>query len=168
MIGLWVESTTIKQFKITLKKTWLTVVSIAQNTQSLNFNLKNNSTVYKHITSHFPVHRYSPIGILFLVAAKIVEMEDPEKTFQQLMYYFITVMTGLVIHGFVTLPLIYFVIVRRNPFKFMYGVTQALVTAIGTSSRWGWPCVPAHCIKKCARFCDTFQQELAVEIILKN
>ncbi|XP_069127166.1 excitatory amino acid transporter 3-like [Argopecten irradians] len=77
---------------------------------------------------------YSPIGIIFLVAAKIVEMEDPAKTFEQLLYYFITVMAGLVIHGFITLPTIYFIIVRKNPFKFIYGVTQALVTAIGTSS----------------------------------
>ncbi|XP_033738552.1 excitatory amino acid transporter 1-like [Pecten maximus] len=77
---------------------------------------------------------YSPIGIIFLVAAKIVEMEDPEKTFQQLLYYFITVMVGLIIHGFITLPVIYFIIVRRNPYRFIYGVTQAVVTAIGTSS----------------------------------
>ncbi|XP_060077404.1 excitatory amino acid transporter 1-like [Ylistrum balloti] len=77
---------------------------------------------------------YSPLGIIFLVAAKIVEMEDPAKTFQQLLYYFITVMAGLIIHGFITLPVIYFTIVRKNPFRFIYGVTQAIVTAIGTSS----------------------------------
>ncbi|ESO88194.1 hypothetical protein LOTGIDRAFT_71933, partial [Lottia gigantea] len=77
---------------------------------------------------------YSPVGVMFLVAAKVVEMDDPEKTFQQLAYYFLTVMAGLFIHGFVSLPLVYFLFVRKNPFRFIYGVLQAIVTAIGTSS----------------------------------
>lgn len=70
-----------------------------------------------------------------MVAAKIVEMDDPEKTFHQLVFYFITVVSGLVVHGFITLPLIYLAVVRRNPFRFIYGVMQPLVTALGTSSR---------------------------------
>ncbi|KAK7100835.1 excitatory amino acid transporter 3-like [Littorina saxatilis] len=77
---------------------------------------------------------YSPIGVLFLVTEEVVSMQDPQQTFEQLSFYFITVMAGLAVHGFVTLPLIYFVICRKNPFKFMYGVLQALVTALGTSS----------------------------------
>ncbi|KAK3102562.1 hypothetical protein FSP39_012210 [Pinctada imbricata] len=90
---------------------------------------------------------YSPIGILFLVAAKVVEMEDPEKTFEQLMYYFITVMTGLIIHGFITLPMLYLVIVRRNPYKYIYGVVQALVTALGTSSSSATLPVTMRCLE---------------------
>lgn len=77
---------------------------------------------------------YSPVGVLFLVTEEVVSMEDPEQTFEQLSFYFITVMTGLFVHGFVTLPALYFVICRRNPYRFMYGVLQALVTALGTSS----------------------------------
>lgn len=70
-----------------------------------------------------------------LIAAKVVEMDDPETIFQQLLFYFLTVMVGLVVHGFVTLPLIYLVIVRRNPFLFVYGVVEAMVTALATASR---------------------------------
>ncbi|XP_076440413.1 excitatory amino acid transporter 3-like [Babylonia areolata] len=77
---------------------------------------------------------YSPIGVLFLVTEEVVSMENPQETFEQLSFYFITVMAGLAVHGFVTLPLIYFLVCRRNPFRFMYGVLQALVTALGTSS----------------------------------
>ncbi|BFY99760.1 hypothetical protein BsWGS_02800 [Bradybaena similaris] len=77
---------------------------------------------------------YSPIGVLFLVAAQVVGMNDPVQAFEQLGFYFLTVMAGLAIHGFIVLPLLYFVLVRKNPYKFIFGMLQALVTAIGTSS----------------------------------
>ena len=79
--------------------------------------------------------RYSPIGIACLVAAKIVEMDNVGETFEKLAYYFLTVMAGLCIHGLITLPVIYGVIVRRNPYKFLYGMLGPIVTALGTSSR---------------------------------
>ena len=80
-------------------------------------------------------NRYSPVGVLFLVMEEVVSMANPQQTFEQLSFYFITVMAGLAVHGFVTLPALYFVICRSNPYRFMYGVLQALVTALGTSSR---------------------------------
>ncbi|KAL3868595.1 hypothetical protein ACJMK2_041396 [Sinanodonta woodiana] len=77
---------------------------------------------------------YSPIGILFLVAAKLVEMEDISTIFEQIGFYFLTVMAGLFVHGFVVLPLVYLIAVRRNPFVFMYNMLKALLTAWGTAS----------------------------------
>ncbi|XP_064617190.1 excitatory amino acid transporter 3-like [Liolophura sinensis] len=77
---------------------------------------------------------YSPIGVTFLIAAKVVEMEDPEAVIQQIGMYALTVLSGLAIHGLIVLPLLYFVIVRKNPFKYLYGIIQALVTALATSS----------------------------------
>lgn len=71
----------------------------------------------------------------FLIAAKVVEMDDPEAVIQQIGMYALTVLSGLAIHGLVVLPLLYFVIVRQNPFKYLYGIIQALVTALATSSR---------------------------------
>ncbi|CAG5122078.1 unnamed protein product, partial [Candidula unifasciata] len=77
---------------------------------------------------------YSPIGVMFLVAAQVVAMDDPVQAFEQLGFYFLTVMAGLAIHGFIVLPLLYFILVRKNPYRFIFGMLQALVTAIGTSS----------------------------------
>ncbi|GFS17840.1 amino acid transporter [Elysia marginata] len=77
---------------------------------------------------------YSPIGILFLVAAQIVGLEDAGKSLEQLGLYMLTVIFGLVLHGFAVLPLIFFLLVRKNPYRFMLGVLQAMVTALGTSS----------------------------------
>jgi len=48
--------------------------------------------------------------------------------------YIITVIAGLVLHGFIVLPIIYLIFVRRNPFKHFVGSLQALVTALGTDS----------------------------------
>uniref|UniRef100_A0ABI7X3X0 Amino acid transporter n=1 Tax=Felis catus TaxID=9685 RepID=A0ABI7X3X0_FELCA len=76
---------------------------------------------------------YMPLGILFLIAGKIIEVEDWE-IFRKLGLYMATVLSGLAIHSIVILPLIYFTVVRKNPFRFAMGMAQALLTALMISS----------------------------------
>ncbi|XP_026177518.1 excitatory amino acid transporter 1-like isoform X1 [Mastacembelus armatus] len=77
---------------------------------------------------------YAPIGILFLIAGKIVEMDDITAMGGQLGMYTVTVICGLLIHALFVLPTLYFVITRKNPFIYIAGLLQALITALGTSS----------------------------------
>lgn len=80
--------------------------------------------------------RYSPVGILSLIAARVLEVEDLMATLTSLAMYTVTVLAGLVIHSMISLPMIYFIATRRNPFAFIRGVVQALLTALGTASRY--------------------------------
>ncbi|EDL89444.1 solute carrier family 1 (high affinity aspartate/glutamate transporter), member 6 [Rattus norvegicus] len=77
---------------------------------------------------------YAPVGILFLIAGKILEMEDMAVLGGQLGMYTLTVIVGLFLHAGGVLPLIYFLVTHRNPFPFIGGILQALITAMGTSS----------------------------------
>lgn len=77
---------------------------------------------------------YAPVGIMFLIAGKIVEMKDLAEVGGQLGMYTVSVIIGLLIHGLFVLPLLYFVVTRRNPYSFIGGLLQALITALGTSS----------------------------------
>lgn len=69
-------------------------------------------------------------------------MAEPGKELQRLMGYMITVLLGLFIHGVIVLPLLLLLLARRNPIKYVYGMAQALVTALATSSRY--PCIQAN------------------------
>ncbi|KAL8177552.1 UNVERIFIED_CONTAM: Excitatory amino acid transporter 5 [Gekko kuhli] len=77
---------------------------------------------------------YFPFGIVFLIAGKILEMEDPIMIGRKLGLYAMTVVTGLAIHGFVSLPILFAVMTRKNPFPFIRGMLQALLIALATSS----------------------------------
>lgn len=79
--------------------------------------------------------RYFPFGIIFLVAGKILDMQDPSTLGKKLGWYGVTVLTGLFVHGLVLLPLFYLILTRKNPFRYIRGLLQAMVIALATSSR---------------------------------
>ncbi|KAJ8280198.1 hypothetical protein GJAV_G00051720 [Gymnothorax javanicus] len=77
---------------------------------------------------------YAPLGIMFLVAGKIVEMDEVGTLFAGLGKYIACCVIGHVVHGVLVLPFIYFIITRKNPYTFLLGLLTALATAFGTSS----------------------------------
>ena len=78
---------------------------------------------------------FVPFGVASLIAKAIFAMDTSfGETIGQVAWYFATVMIGLLIHWFIILPIIFFAIVRKNPYSYMLGLSRALVTAFGTSS----------------------------------
>lgn len=76
----------------------------------------------------------SPVGVFFLVAAKLLEMASFVQVLGQLGWYFMTVMLGLVLHGFGTISVIFFLTTRKLSFPYIAKMSQVLATAFGTGS----------------------------------
>jgi len=76
----------------------------------------------------------APVGVFFLIGGQVLEMADFSVVAGQLGLYFMTVLIGLGVHGFVVLPIIFTICTRRLPFKFIANMTNAFTTAFGTAS----------------------------------
>ena len=81
--------------------------------------------------------KVAPIGIFCLVAARF-GIAQMEALFLDLLGtlagYMATVLIGLGIHAFITLPTLLYLLTRRNPYQFMGRMSQALLTAFSTAS----------------------------------
>jgi Na+/H+-dicarboxylate symporter len=79
----------------------------------------------------------APLGIFCLVAAQFGEARAEEKfadVLRQTGWYVLTVLLGLAFHAFVTLPAILYLFTRRNPYRFILQMSQAILTAFSTAS----------------------------------
>ena len=79
--------------------------------------------------------RLAPVGIAALVA-KLLATTGPE-VFVDLAGYAGTVAAALAIHVFGSLPLLFWIRTRRNPYKVMRAMSPALLTAFSTASSAG-------------------------------
>ena len=77
---------------------------------------------------------FAPLGVFGLVAEKFGEAGDLGALVASVGKYMLTVLVGLGLHGLVTLPLLLWLLGRRNPFRYMLGVGSALATAFSTAS----------------------------------
>ena len=78
---------------------------------------------------------FGPFGILSLVLHQTLRMEDVYLTMSQMGLYIITILLVLFIHAWLMMPLVFFIITRRNPYKYMSNIMMEVIsTVIGTSS----------------------------------
>jgi len=88
----------------------------------------------------------APVGIAALIA-RMVSTTGPH-VFAELKWYAATVALGLALHLLVTLPLILWVVTRRNPYRFLRAMSPALVTGFSTASSSGTLAVTMECAEK--------------------
>lgn len=75
-------------------------------------------------------------------------MEDLAEVFGKLGLYFAVVVSGIVFHGVIVLPAIYFLLTRKNPYTFLLNMGQAIATAFGTSSSSATLPVTLQCLEE--------------------
>lgn len=79
----------------------------------------------------------APIGIFCLVVSKFGIAQTNGQfldVLQSTSWFIATVLIGLGFHALLTLPAIYWLFTRKNPYAFMYQMRDALLTAFSTAS----------------------------------
>ena len=79
----------------------------------------------------------APVGIFGLVAGRIGHAGGFKEFLPELMAvgkYSFTVVIGLAAHGIIVLPLILLLVARRNPWRYIKGMSTALLNAFSTAS----------------------------------
>ena len=81
--------------------------------------------------------KIAPLGIFCLVSSKFGTAQANGQFLEVIRStsgFILTVLIGLGFHAFVTLPVIYFVFTRKNPYVFIRSMSRALLTAFSTAS----------------------------------
>ncbi|KAI8420322.1 hypothetical protein MSG28_008849 [Choristoneura fumiferana] len=76
----------------------------------------------------------SPLGVFFLVTAKIMEIDSFADLVGRLGLYFMTVLLGLFLHGFGTLSILFILATKKLPCRYIGKMGQVMATAFGTAS----------------------------------
>ena len=62
-------------------------------------------------------------------------MDDILESLNMVGMYMATVIAGLLIHAIIIIPVLYLIVVHKNPLRYFLGLRDAIITAFGTSSR---------------------------------
>lgn len=130
--GAWTGSTNILGLVIFSVATGIAISLAGEEGKPLLAFFKSVSCVMMKLTNWI-VH-LAPVGVCFLIAGEILHMKSVLAELTKLAWYLLTVTLGISIQGFVLLPIIYSVITRKLPFRFISQMGPALATAFGTAS----------------------------------
>lgn len=76
----------------------------------------------------------TPFGISSVIAGKILSVNDIGLVISNLAWFIATVIVGVYIYQLLMMQLIYFIFLRKNPFKFYFGLVEGTLTAFATAS----------------------------------
>ncbi|MDP7038533.1 MAG: dicarboxylate/amino acid:cation symporter [Myxococcota bacterium] len=105
----------------------------AEKRQAMTNFIETGSTLMMGMT-HFVVS-LAPVGIMCLVGFTVAT-SGPE-VFLSMFPYVITVFVALGLHIFVMVPLLVWLVTKRNPYLYMKAMSAALITGFSTASSAG-------------------------------
>lgn len=77
---------------------------------------------------------WNGIGVCSIICGSLLVIHDIQQVMAQLAYYTLTALAGLFVHQAVVLPIVYFVVVRRNPYTFLFGLAEPWMMAFTINS----------------------------------
>ncbi|XP_059055576.1 excitatory amino acid transporter isoform X2 [Achroia grisella] len=77
---------------------------------------------------------FTPLGVSSVIAGKILGVSNVATVMSQLAWFIATVTVGVFFYQLIVMQLIYFAFLKKNPYKFYLGLTQAMLTASATAS----------------------------------
>ncbi len=116
--------------------------------QAIGFFDTINTAIMKivHLIMYF-----APIGVFGLIASKLGAAGGGDLFLAELAKigkYAWTVILALLIHGFLILPTILYLVTKRNPFEYFKNLTPALTTSFSTASSSATLPVTIECAEK--------------------
>jgi len=78
--------------------------------------------------------KFSPLGIFSIISLQVAKTDDILGLLHRLGIYGLTVLCGLIVHMFITLPLLMWIVGRVNPVRHFRNMSFPLLTAFSTSS----------------------------------
>ncbi|XP_052801565.1 excitatory amino acid transporter-like [Mya arenaria] len=76
----------------------------------------------------------TPVGVASLIAKTIAGTSNMETVFQKLGIYFACVLSGLILWSFLLIPLMFFLVRRQNPYRFLGSIVPPIMMVFATGS----------------------------------
>lgn len=92
-----------------------------------------NLLVCKHVHLIFSC-RFTPVGVASLLARTIASSADTSAEFRHLGMFIATALLGFALWSLAVVPLVYFIIYRTNPFRFLFTLVEPVLITFATSS----------------------------------
>jgi len=109
------------------------ITKVAKNYSKLMINFFNASSEVIMKMTQFII-KFTPIGIFGIIAKVISQQNNLLELFEKMGLYMIVVLVGLIVHTFISLPLIVKIFGKENPYKLIKKTTSIFLTAFSTSS----------------------------------
>ncbi|XP_052066157.1 excitatory amino acid transporter 1-like [Mytilus californianus] len=77
---------------------------------------------------------FTPVGVASLLARTLASSADTSDEFKHLGMFIATVLLGFALWSLAVVPLVYFIIYRTNPFRFLFTLVEPVLITFATSS----------------------------------